>query len=113
MIQRTPFFLQPSKAELRPRNDKAPHSGIFTVNIPFWSGLQKHRIASKIAQSTFTRTSVTNFGNSGLFIPICLRSQPSCHTSLKFAGDSNLLNGDILKMSNLKLSQPGMIVTHL
>ena len=28
--------------------------------------------------------------------------------SLKFAGYSNLLNGDILKMSNLKLSQPGM-----
>ena len=48
------------------------------------------------------------FGNSGLFIPICLRSQPSCHASLKFAGYSNLLNGDTLKMSNLKLSQPGV-----
>ena len=42
-------------------------------------------------------------------MPICLRSQPSCHTSLKFAGYSNLLNGDILKMSNFKLSQPGVI----
>ena len=41
-------------------------------------------------------------------MPICLQSQPSCHASLKFAGYSNLLNGDILKMSNLKLSQPGM-----
>ena len=41
-------------------------------------------------------------------MPICLRSQPSCHASLKFAGYSNLLNGDILKMSNLKLSQPGV-----
>ena len=39
---------------------------------------------------------------------VCFRSQPSCHTSLKFAGYSNLLNGDILKMSNLKLSQPGV-----
>ena len=39
---------------------------------------------------------------------VCLRSQPSCHASLKFAGYSNLLNGDILKMSNLKLSQPGV-----
>ena len=36
-------------------------------------------------------------------MPVCLRSQPSCHASLKFAGYSNLLNGDILKMSNLKL----------
>ena len=42
-------------------------------------------------------------------MPVCFRSQPSCHASLKFAGYSNLLNGDILKMSNLKLSQPGMI----
>ena len=42
-------------------------------------------------------------------MPVCLRSQPSCHASLKFAGYSNLLNGDILKMSNLKLSQPGVI----
>ena len=42
-------------------------------------------------------------------MPACLRSQPSCHASLKFAGYSNLLNGDILKMSNLKLSQPGVI----
>ena len=41
-------------------------------------------------------------------MPVCLRSQPSCHASLKFAGYSNLLNGDILKMSNLKLSQPGV-----
>ena len=40
---------------------------------------------------------------------VCLRSQPSCHASLKFAGYSNLLNGDILKMSNLKLFQPGVI----
>ena len=40
-------------------------------------------------------------------MPVCLRSRPSCHASLKFAGYSNLLNGDILKMSNLKLSQPG------
>ena len=39
---------------------------------------------------------------------VCLRSQPSCHASLKFAGYSNLLNGDILKMSNLKLFQPGV-----
>ena len=42
-------------------------------------------------------------------MPIGLRSQPSCHASLKFPGYSNLLNGDILKMSNLKLSQPGVI----
>ena len=41
-------------------------------------------------------------------MPVCLRSQPSCHASLKFAGYSNLLNGDILKMSNLKLPQPGV-----
>ena len=41
-------------------------------------------------------------------MPVCLRSQPSCHASVKFAGYSNLLNGDILKMSNLKLSQPGV-----
>ena len=43
-------------------------------------------------------------------MPVCLRmrSQLSCHASLKFVGYSNLLNGDILKMSNLKLSQPGM-----
>ena len=41
-------------------------------------------------------------------MPVCLKSQPSCHASLKFAGYSNLLNGDILKMSNLKLSQPGV-----
>ena len=44
-----------------------------------------------------------------MFMPICLRSQPSCHAPLKFAGYSNLLTGDILKMSNLKLSQPGVI----
>ena len=43
-------------------------------------------------------------------MPVWLRSQPSCHASLKFAGCSNLLNGDILKMSNLKLSQPGMAI---
>ena len=43
---------------------------------------------------------------------VCLRSQPSCHASLKFAGYSNLLNGDILKMSNLKLSQPGVSALH-
>ena len=43
-------------------------------------------------------------------MPVCLRSQPSCHASLKFAGYSNLLNRDILKMSNLKLSQPGVLV---
>ena len=42
-------------------------------------------------------------------MPVCLWSQPSCHVSLKFAGYSNPLNGDILKMSNLKLSQPGVI----
>ena len=36
-------------------------------------------------------------------MPVCLRSQPSCHASLKFAGYSNLLNADMLKMSNLKL----------
>ena len=42
-------------------------------------------------------------------MPVCLRSQPPCHASLKFAGYSNLLNGDILKMSNLKLSQPGVM----
>ena len=41
-------------------------------------------------------------------MPVCLWSQPSYHASLKFAGYSNLLNGDILKMSNLKLSQPGV-----
>ena len=52
------------------------------------------------------------FGNSGLFMPVCLRSQPSCHASLKFAGYSNLLNEDILKMSNLKLSQPGVYELH-
>ena len=28
-------------------------------------------------------------------MPICLRSQPSCHASLNLAGYSNLLNGDI------------------
>ena len=27
-------------------------------------------------------------------MPVCLRSQPSCHASLKFAGYSNLLNRD-------------------
>ena len=43
-------------------------------------------------------------------MPVCLRSQPSCHASLKFAGYSSLLSGDILKMSNLKLSQPGVVV---
>ena len=42
---------------------------------------------------------------------VCLRSQPSCYASLKFAGYSNLLNGDILKMSNLKLSQPGVLLS--
>ena len=41
-------------------------------------------------------------------MPVCLRSRPSGRASLKFAGYSNLLNGDILKMSNLKLSQLGM-----
>ena len=41
-------------------------------------------------------------------MPVCLRSQPSCHASLKFEGYSNLLFLDILKMSNLKLSQPGV-----
>ena len=40
---------------------------------------------------------------------VCLRSQPFCHALLKFAGYSNLLNGDILKMSNLKLFQPGVM----
>ena len=30
---------------------------------------------------------------------VCLQSQPSCHASLKFAGYSNLLNGDVFKMS--------------
>ena len=44
-------------------------------------------------------------------MPVCLRSQPSCHASLKFAGYSNLLNGDILKMSNLELSQPGVYIS--
>ena len=44
---------------------------------------------------------------------VCLRSQPSCHASLKFAGYSNLLNGDILKMSNLKLFQPGVKISGL
>ena len=43
-------------------------------------------------------------------MPVCLRSQPSCHASLKFAGYSNLLDGDIFKMSNLKLSQPGVTI---
>ena len=43
-------------------------------------------------------------------MPVYLRSQPSCHASLKYPGYSNLLNGDILKMSNLKLSQPGVNV---
>ena len=43
-------------------------------------------------------------------MPVCLRSQPFCHASLKFAGYSNLLNGDILKMSDLKISQPGVNV---
>ena len=42
-------------------------------------------------------------------MPICLRSQPSCHVSLKLAGYSNLLNEDILKMPNLKLSQHGVL----
>ena len=46
-------------------------------------------------------------------MPVCLRSQLSCHASIKFAGYSNLLNGDILKMSNLKLSQPGVVVSFL
>ena len=46
-------------------------------------------------------------------MPVCLRSQPSCHGSLNFAGYSNLLNGDILKMSNLKLSQPGVNLLYL
>ena len=41
-------------------------------------------------------------------MPVCLRSQPSCHASLKLAGYSNLLNGDTFKMSNLNLSQPGV-----
>ena len=41
-------------------------------------------------------------------MPVYLRSQPSCHASLKFAGYSNLPNGDILKMSNSELSQPGV-----
>ena len=41
---------------------------------------------------------------------VCFQSQPSCHALLKFAGYSNLLNEDILKMSNLKLSQPGVEV---
>ena len=41
-------------------------------------------------------------------MPACLQSQPSCHVSLKSMGYSNLLNGDILKMSNLKLSEPGV-----
>ena len=45
-------------------------------------------------------------------MPVCLRSQPFCHASLKFAGYSNLLNGDILKMSNLKLSQPGLFFVY-
>ena len=40
---------------------------------------------------------------------VCLQSQPSCHALLKFVGYSNLLNEDILKMSNLKLSQPGVV----
>ena len=53
------------------------------------------------------------FGNSGLFMNVCLRSQPSCHASLKLAGYSNLLNEDILKMSNLKLSQPGVYIFFL
>ena len=46
-------------------------------------------------------------------MPVCLRSQPSCHVSLIFAGYSNLLNGDILKMSNLKLSQPGVQIQYM
>ena len=41
-------------------------------------------------------------------MPVYLRSQPSCHASLKLAGYSNLLNENILKMSNLELSQPGV-----
>ena len=41
-------------------------------------------------------------------MPGYLWSQPSCHASLKFVGYSNVLNGDILKMSNLKFSQPGV-----
>ena len=45
-------------------------------------------------------------------MPVCLRSQLSCHASLKFAGYSNPLNGDILKMSNLKLSQPGVFIVY-
>ena len=40
---------------------------------------------------------LSQFGSSGLFMPLCLRPQPSCHASLKFAGYSNLLNGDISK----------------
>ena len=33
---------------------------------------------------------------------------PTCLRSLEFEGYSNLQNGDILKMSNLKLSQPSV-----
>ena len=44
-------------------------------------------------------------------MPVCLWSQPSCHASLKFAGYSNILNGDILKMSNLKLSRRSVGIT--
>ena len=44
-------------------------------------------------------------------MPVCLRSQPSCHVSLKFAGYSNPLNEDVLKMSNLKLFQPSVYLT--
>ena len=84
----------------------------------------------EIAQSTFTGTTVnfakypcifqhkkkpqllSLFGNSGLFMPICLQSQPSCDASVKFTGSSNLLNGEIFKMSNLKLSQPSMSGVH-
>ena len=46
-------------------------------------------------------------------MPVCLWLQPSCHALLKFAGYSNQLNGDILKMSNLKLSQPGVFCMSL
>ena len=34
-------------------------------------------------------------------MPAFLRSQPSCHASLKFAGYSNLLNRDILKITSV------------
>ena len=127
MIQHTPFFILPSKAELHPRNEKALHSGIFQINIPPSPGNRNIQQARKYLNQHSQEQVLTllniyvffnvnkpwnrllyQFGNSVLFMLVCFWSQPSCHVSLKIVGYSNLQNGDILKMSNLELSQPGV-----